>query len=51
MNYVALTPMASPASLGIPEDHLIGYVMLFGMPAVSFSRTVQHRPTLIHRVE
>jgi nitroreductase/NAD-dependent dihydropyrimidine dehydrogenase PreA subunit len=38
-------------SLGIPEDHLIGYVMLFGMPAVSFSRTVQHRPTLIHRVE
>jgi nitroreductase/NAD-dependent dihydropyrimidine dehydrogenase PreA subunit len=38
-------------SLGIPEDHLIGYVMAFGRPAVHYSRTVQHGPALIHRVK
>ena len=36
--------------LGIPDDHLIGYVMAFGKPAVHFARTVQHVPALIHRV-
>jgi nitroreductase len=36
--------------LGIPEDHLIGYCMAFGTPAVDFARTVQHGPALIHRV-
>lgn len=41
---------ATRARLGIPDDHLVGYCMLFGMPAVSFARTVQHRPALIHRV-
>lgn len=37
-------------SLGIPDDHLIGYVMAFGPPAVRYARTVQHGPALIHRV-
>jgi nitroreductase/NAD-dependent dihydropyrimidine dehydrogenase PreA subunit len=36
--------------LGIPDDHLIGYVMAFGNPAAHFTRTVQHGPALIHRV-
>ena len=37
-------------SLGIPDDHLFGYAMLFGKPAVHYARTVQHRSALIHRV-
>ncbi len=37
-------------SLNIPDDHLFGYAMLFGKPAVHYSRTVQHRPALIHRI-
>jgi len=36
--------------LGIPEDHLVGYVMAFGLPAVHYARTAQHGPALIHRV-
>jgi nitroreductase/NAD-dependent dihydropyrimidine dehydrogenase PreA subunit len=35
--------------LGIPGDHLFGYAMLFGKPAVHYARTVQHSPALIHR--
>ena len=35
--------------LGIPDDHLVGYTMVFGYPDVHFTRTVQHCPTLIHR--
>lgn len=35
--------------LGIPEDHLIGYAMVFGKPAVQFTRTAQHGPALINR--
>lgn len=37
--------------LDIPDNHLIGYVMAFGKPAVHFARTVQHGPALIHRVD
>jgi nitroreductase/NAD-dependent dihydropyrimidine dehydrogenase PreA subunit len=37
-------------TLGIPQDHLIGYAMVFGSPAVRYARTVQHGPALIHRV-
>ena len=37
-------------TLGIPDDHLIGYVMAFGPPAVHYSRTVQHGPALIQRM-
>lgn len=39
------------ARLGIPEDHLFGYAMMFGKPAVSYARTVRHQPALIHRFE
>ncbi|NTW11343.1 MAG: nitroreductase [Chlorobiaceae bacterium] len=35
--------------LGIPSDHVIGYVMSFGKPAVHYYRTVQHGPALINR--
>lgn len=35
--------------LGIPDDHLIGYCMAFGRPAVHYARTVQHGPALISR--
>ena len=39
------------ARLGIPEDHLFGYAMMFGKPAVSYARTVRHEPALIQRFE
>ncbi len=44
-----LVPEALPI-LGIPDEHLIGYAMSFGRPAVQYHRTVQHGPALIHRV-
>ena len=37
-------------ALGIPDDHVIGYAMAFGRPAVHYARTVQHGPALISRV-
>ena len=37
-------------TLGIPDDHLIGYAMAFGMPALHHPRTVQHAAALIHRM-
>lgn len=36
--------------LGIPEDHVVGYAMAFGKPAVHYARTAQHGPAQIHRV-
>ncbi|MBU0479937.1 MAG: nitroreductase family protein [Proteobacteria bacterium] len=36
--------------LGIPDDHLIGYAMAFGEPAVEYHRTVQRGPTLVNVV-
>lgn len=36
--------------LGIPEDHVIGYAMAFGKPAVCYSRTAQHEPAGVHFV-
>ena len=36
--------------LGIPEDHVIGYTMAFGKPAVTYSRTTQHEPAGVHFV-
>jgi nitroreductase/NAD-dependent dihydropyrimidine dehydrogenase PreA subunit len=36
--------------LGIPDDHLVGYVMVFGQPAVSYHRTVQRGPAQIVRL-
>lgn len=37
-------------TLGLPDDHLIGYAMVFGKPAMHYSRTVQHESAIIHRV-
>jgi ferredoxin len=36
--------------LGIPEDHIKGYTMLFGTPAVTYHRTVQRDSMAINRV-
>ena len=36
--------------LCIPDNHLIGYAMVFGKPAMRYARTVQHRPAIIQRV-
>jgi nitroreductase/NAD-dependent dihydropyrimidine dehydrogenase PreA subunit len=36
--------------IGIPDNHLIGYVMAFGMPDVHYHRTVQREPARVARV-
>ncbi|MDD4648495.1 MAG: nitroreductase family protein [Desulfoplanes sp.] len=36
--------------LNIPEDHQIGYAMLFGIPSVTYRRTVQRGPANVNRV-
>jgi nitroreductase/Pyruvate/2-oxoacid:ferredoxin oxidoreductase delta subunit len=36
--------------LGIPEDHVIGYTMAFGWPAVTYARTTQHGPPSVYWV-
>lgn len=36
--------------LGIPDDHVVGYAMAFGKPAVQYARTAQHVPAHVHRV-
>ena len=36
--------------LGIPGDHIKGYVLLFGKPAVTYHRTVQRDEVQINRV-
>jgi Fe-S-cluster-containing hydrogenase component 2 len=36
--------------LGIPDDHVKGYTLLFGYPAVQYYRTVQRDEALINRV-
>lgn len=36
--------------LGIPGDHVKGYALLFGFPAVHYPRTVQRDEALINRV-
>lgn len=37
--------------LGIPEDHLVGYAMAFGEPAVEYHRTVQRGPAPVNVVK
>lgn len=37
--------------LGIPDDHVKGYVLLFGRPAVRYHRTVQRDSARINRVQ
>ncbi len=36
--------------LGIPADHLVGYAMVFGWPAVEYHRTVQRGPARVNVV-
>jgi len=36
--------------LGIPDDHVKGYALLFGRPAVQYHRTVQRDDALVNRV-
>ncbi len=36
--------------LGVPEDHEIGYCMVFGSPAVQYKRTVQRKPGALNFV-
>ncbi len=37
--------------LCIPEDHLVGYMMIFGKPAVKYHRTVQRGDAHINKVK
>lgn len=37
-------------TLGIPEDHKIGYVMGFGLPAINFKRTINRGAPNINKV-
>lgn len=36
--------------LGIPENHIIGYMMVFGKPAITYHRTVQRGDAQVNRV-
>jgi len=36
--------------LGIPADHIVGYAMVFGEPAVEYHRTVQRGPARVNVV-
>jgi len=36
--------------LGIPDDHVKGYALLLGRPAVQYHRTVQRDEAAINRV-
>lgn len=38
------------AELGIPEDHLLGYVMIFGKPTTKYSRSVQSEGLNLNRI-
>jgi nitroreductase len=38
------------ARLGIPENHTVGYAMVFGEPAVEYHRTVQRGPASVNVV-
>ena len=38
------------AALGVPDDHVRGYFLLFGRPAVQYHRTVQRDDYRLNRV-
>jgi len=40
-----------PGKMGIPADHVLGYVMAFGKPDVTYPRTVPLRPAAVNRVK
>lgn len=37
--------------IGIPEDHSIGYVMVFGKPAVNYARSIQSEGLKLNRIK
>lgn len=45
----ALTPEIL-REMGVPQDHVVGGVLVFGKPAVAYHRTVQRDDTRINRV-
>jgi len=49
MMALSLCPDLS-SRLGIPENHIIGYAMAFGEPAVEYHRTVQRGPASVNVV-
>ena len=52
MFMMALAVIPSLASrLGIPENHIVGYAMAFGEPAVEYHRTVQRGPASVNVVQ
>jgi hypothetical protein len=52
MVMMALSLIPSLASrLGIPENHSVGYAMVFGEPAVEYHRTVQRGPASVNIVK
>ena len=52
MVMMALSLIPSLASrLGIPENHMVGYAMVFGEPAVEYHRTVQRGPASVNIVK
>lgn len=38
------------AKIGIPDDHVVGYVMLFGLPAVKYARSIQSEGLHLNRI-
>jgi nitroreductase/NAD-dependent dihydropyrimidine dehydrogenase PreA subunit len=50
MMALSLCPGLS-ARLGIPDNHTVGYAMVFGEPAVEYHRTVQRGPTKVNVVK
>jgi len=50
MQVLSLMP-ALVARLGIPDDHILGYAMVFGEPAVTYHRTVQRGPAKMNVVQ
>jgi len=40
-----------PKKLGIPDNHLIGYMMVFGWPDITYHRTVQRGEARVNRVD
>jgi len=50
MMAISLCPDLVPR-LGIPENHTLGYAMVFGAPAVEFHRTVQRGPARVNFVK
>lgn len=50
MMALAACPDLGP-KLNIPADHLLGYALVFGEPAVTYQRTVQRGPALVNTVQ